>query len=165
MGISAVKITAFKTKINQLCTTHTLTNEVAFIKKLNQRINGFGHYYKCGHVSGVFDKLDSYIRSEVRDCYQRYLRQYPSNSALEGVGLRSLKAIFKGNKPVHSKTTNKVYTDRFTRIESQNVPSTKEREAFLFYLEKISHQNAQIIGCHKAVLKELKLLNTNMMGM
>lgn len=132
-----------------------------FIKKINQSINGFGHYYKFGNVAGVFEKLDSYIRSQVRRCYKRALRSTPNNSYLETIGLRSLKAIYKGKKPINSQTAKKNYTDRFTAPK----PSTNKEAAVMhFYLERLTHQNAQIISATNAVLKELKLLNKNIMG-
>jgi hypothetical protein len=154
VSISEEKIIAFKSKIALFCSSYKMVDEVALIKRINQLINGFGHYYKCGNVKGVFEKLDSYIRSKVRTCYLRSLKPYPRNKYLKLVGLRSLVAILNGKKPRNSQRTKKKYVARFNKTITPNT-KLQQTTALVFYLEKITHQNAEIIGQIKTGVKEL----------
>jgi hypothetical protein len=158
VGVSEEKQHAFKIKIALFCSNCKIVNEVAFIKKINQSINGFGHYYKCGNVKGVFEKLDSFIRNQVRGCYVRSLKPNPRSAYLNSVGLRSLTAILNGKKPTNSQQTKKKYIDRFNKTMTPKT-NVQQTAALVFYLEKITHQNAAIIGQLKTGVKELQILN------
>ncbi|MBZ1356588.1 MAG: hypothetical protein KY054_02350, partial [Candidatus Nealsonbacteria bacterium] len=64
--ISTKKIENFKNQIIRI--TH-LTNkkpDKAIIKELNNKIMGFGHYYKLAYCKQDFEKLDAFIRQRLR---------------------------------------------------------------------------------------------------
>lgn len=67
VGISEAKIGAFKEDLATLSKSLPKPfNERAYIKKINQKLSGFGHFYKTANVVNTFEKLDSYIRGLLR---------------------------------------------------------------------------------------------------
>jgi hypothetical protein len=90
----------FERKIKRLTalTNHQSSDEI--IKKLNDQILGFGHYYKLASGKGDFGDLDSFIRSRLRRylLHQKALSSQESNllltnNNLEEMGLKSLLRI------------------------------------------------------------------------
>lgn len=149
--ISPAKIETFKIGIANYCTHYLKKNKLfserAFIKNINRKINGFGHYYKCGSVANLFEKLDSYIRSQIRLVYKRLPLPLPSNTYLETLGLRSLTKLKKEKKT--SLITTKMYQKKHTQ------PHLKETNLlYIGFLEHLVHQNTEIIH-------QLKALNKN----
>lgn len=99
--ISKEKIEDFKKKIIRI--THLTKNKPtkAIIKQLNNKILGFGHYYKFASSKQDFEKLDAFIRMRVR----RYLSRNKdsknkqgnlllTNEVLKNMGLKSLFNIY-----------------------------------------------------------------------
>jgi len=90
----------FKKRIIRITHLTKKGPEQAIIKQLNNKILGFGHYYKFASVKQDFDGLDSFIRQRLR----RYLLKnrgqkerignlYLTNSGLKSLGLKSLADI------------------------------------------------------------------------
>jgi hypothetical protein len=139
--ISTSKIMAFKDKIASICQNNNFVDTRLFIKKCNNAIHGFGHYYKFGNVSGLFEKLDAKIRSNVKGWYKRVGRKIPTNIDLVDVGLQSLTNIKKGIKRpiITSKTFHKQLQEKL-KIE-------KHKTELLFqYLESMHNQNKTIFS-------------------
>ena len=99
--ISADKMEAFRSRIRELVRRYRKTDVKAFVKQLNRKIDGFGHYYKFGDVRTQYRVLDQFLRQEFRRWFARttggsaYRRE-----ALASLGLRSLEDIL--NKVRHS---------------------------------------------------------------
>jgi hypothetical protein len=96
--ISREKVEAFKDRLSKeagrgrgkQCTV------AAFIKRMNRRIDRFGHYYKHGDTAKQFAELDVHIRRlvRIRLVGKERCGTLP-NSALEGLGLHSLAGIYR----------------------------------------------------------------------
>jgi len=99
--ISEEKIEDFKKKIIKI--THLTKNKTtkAIIKQINNKILGFGHYYKFASSKQDFEELDAFIRMRVR----RYLNRNKdsknkqgnlllTNEVLKNMGLKSLIDIY-----------------------------------------------------------------------
>ena len=99
--ISEEKIEDFKKKIIRI--THLTKNKPtkAIIKQLNNKILGFGHYYKFASSKQDFEELDAFIRMRLR----RYLNRNKdsknkqgnlllTNEILKNMGLKSLIDIY-----------------------------------------------------------------------
>jgi hypothetical protein len=100
--ISRVKTEAFKERLATE-TGRCPPNDISvFIKRVNRKIDGFGHYYKYGAVCKQFIALDVYIRALVRKSIARkYTKSRYDNKALQQLGLRSLEGIYqRKNKAV-----------------------------------------------------------------
>jgi hypothetical protein len=93
--ISSAKFEAFKQRLSKeidRCASDPLP---VFIKRVNRKIDGFGHYYKYGNVSKQFLTLDVYIRILVRKTvHKRYSKSRYNNNALQQLGLRTLENIY-----------------------------------------------------------------------
>lgn len=68
----------FKDKIRQLSRRQQGRSLVEMIRKLNEVIRGFGHYFQVGNVKSKFQRLDEWIRMRVR-AYMRKKRSMESN--------------------------------------------------------------------------------------
>jgi len=147
IGISPTKITSFKEKIALLCTTTIQTSAPGFIKKINQKINGFGHYYKFGHIHGVFAKLDANIRQQVRLAFKLNGKSKPTATNLKNMGLRSLVAIKKSSKPLEA--AKKDFNIHIAKKENH------QTSVFFSYLETLTNQNTEIIEQLKKITKLL----------
>lgn len=152
-SINPEKSTAFKEKLQQKCKSNHRNNPRAFIKNINSAINGFGHHYKFGHVSGLYEKLDASIRANVKIWYKDNGRKIPTNSALETLGLQSLVRIKKGIKiPIIS-------TKKYQEELQQKIKTEKHKTELVFhYLESLYNQNKTIIAFLGSIDKQLKAI-------
>ncbi len=162
VAISPEKLAVFKAKIISYCEQNLIVNETVFIKNLNRLINGFGHYYKNAHVKSVYQRLDSFIRARVRKCYLNSLRSKPTNNYLKSVGLRSLFDIKLAKKPIIARLTKKDYA--FKEPNKQLKINRLQNEIYIQLLEKMIHQNSEIIGKLNLCVKELVALNKSLMN-
>jgi len=64
--LSDKKIEEFKNKIIKITHLTSKKSDRAVIKLLNNKILGFGHYYKFSHCKQDFEKLDAFIRQRLR---------------------------------------------------------------------------------------------------
>ena len=146
-GISHEKVKAFKEKIAAVCNNTIQLCVPSFIKKINQNINGFGHYYKYGQVRGVYEKLDAFIRQQIRLAFKLNSRKKPTNLQLKNMGLRSLLHIIEKTKPLEA-AKKKFIAPILTK------PSEKHQtRRFFGYLEKLTNQNTEIIEQLKKITK------------
>lgn len=158
VGIDEQKIKAFKEKISLFCTgkqsVAALRSPRVFIKRLNQIISGFGHYYKCANVSNVFEKLDGYIRNNIRLWFKHTGRTKPANKHLETLGLLSLSGLLKNKK--QGLISPKCYGQSLEE-GIKNKKDCKSTDDVLFaYLEKLTNQNVEIITQLKILVHAVK---------
>lgn len=128
--ISESKIEEFKHKIIKI--THLTKKKPlkAIIKQLNNKILGFGHYYKLASSRQDFKKLDAFIRQRLR----RYISRHKdsknklenlilTNKILQSRGLKSLVAIY--NKYAKKKhlilKKNKKNSSKIGRLDKGNL--------------------------------------------
>lgn len=151
--ISKEKIEEFKKRIKKL--THLTCQKPipAIIKLLNNKILGFGHYYKFAQSKQVFEKLDGFIRARLRRYIQRNKdgRDKQGNliltsSSLQSMGLKSLEDIYqkcwqKNQSKFGKKRRKKAKTGKSARNTSW------------FKLEEIAFKYQQ-----KLILNQLKEL-------
>lgn len=98
--ISPGKVEAFRGRIRELVRRVQKEDTRAFVKRINRKIDGFGHYYKFGQVRAEYRALDQFLRQEVRRWYQRThgVKLYHVER-LAALGLHSLEAILAGAGP------------------------------------------------------------------
>lgn len=97
--IATAKSEAFRERIREVCRRTRKPDTTAFIKRINRKIDGFGHYYKFGHVRAEYRALDRFVRGEVRRWFERThgVRLYHVER-LSSHGLRTLEGILGSPK-------------------------------------------------------------------
>jgi GTPase SAR1 family protein len=98
--IEQEKVKRFEDRFLECIKRSKRDNTRAFIKKINRKITGFGNYYKHGNVLRQFEKLDCFIRKEVRKWLSGNANSKAyDNKGLEDLGLHSLeKCYLKAHK-------------------------------------------------------------------
>ena len=98
--ISEKKIEEFKKRIIKITHLTKKKEEKAIIKLLNNKILGFGHYYKFANCKRVYEELDAFIRQRLRryivknkDQKEKTGNLILTNKKLEVLGLKSLAEI------------------------------------------------------------------------
>ena len=98
--ISERKIELFRNKITKITHLTKKKKKKAIIKLLNNKILGFGHYYKFAYCKQDFEKLDAFIRQRLRryliknkDQKQKIGNLLLTNQQLKNFGLKSLMGI------------------------------------------------------------------------
>jgi len=99
-SIKEKKIQEFKNKIINITHLTKKKSEKAIIKLLNNKILGFGHYYKICSCKKDFNKLDSFIRMRLRrylyrnkDSKNKQGNLILTNNTLKSMRLKSLLEI------------------------------------------------------------------------
>jgi len=94
------KIFDFKKRIVALTRLAKKKPIPAVIKLLNNKILGFGHYYKFADAKNIFKDLDGFVRSRLRRYILRNRNLFPkagnlllTNRVLKELGLKSLTEI------------------------------------------------------------------------
>ena len=100
--ISENKIEEFQNRIIKITHLTRKKSHRVIIKLLNNKILGFGHYYKFSSSKQVFEKLDSFIRQRLRrfisrnkDSKNKLGNLILTNKTLKSMGLKSLSQIKK----------------------------------------------------------------------
>jgi hypothetical protein len=100
--IEKQKIIAFETKIKKLTSLRNKKPNIIVLRKINQLVNGFGHYYKYGSVMSEFTRLDKMIRMRYRRYCLKHCTLSPNRANLNNnVDLhycRSLVDIYQGRQ-------------------------------------------------------------------
>ena len=98
--ISEEKIEGFKDRIIKITHLTKKRSYKAVIKLLNNKILGFGHYYKFAHCKQDFERIDAFIRQRLRryliknkDQKQKIGNLLLTNQELRNLGLKSLLKI------------------------------------------------------------------------
>lgn len=119
-SIQREKYEQFKKEIKRITGLNRKKRKEAIIKSLNNKILGFGHYYKFASCINDFNDLDSFIRM----CLRRYLLKQRNLNPKEGnfvltneylnqMGLKSIKMIKRGSKDKKPLKLNKVLKNSF----------------------------------------------------
>jgi hypothetical protein len=93
-------IDKFKDKV-RVITRRSLTRPIsAIIPELNRVICGWGHYFKIGKVTTIFNWLDSFVRNRVRIYIFKRRRAADyyklSDDEINKMGVKSLASILSG---------------------------------------------------------------------
>jgi len=151
--ISEKKIEEFKNKIIKI--TH-LTRKKSYktiIKLLNNKILGFGHYYKFAFCRQNFEKLDAFVRQRLRryliknkDQKQKIGNLILTNEAIRKMGLKSLIEI----KEKYTRKKGDIFQKKIkNRYKTCNLKNNFQRQN----LEGKDHYYEQ-----KMILEELRRL-------
>jgi len=96
------RIEEFKNKIRKITHLKNKKSSKAIIKILNNKILGFGHYYKISKAKKDFERLDAFIRQRLRryllrnkDSKNKLGNLVLTNESLKSLGLKSLKEIYE----------------------------------------------------------------------
>lgn len=150
ISICEEKVERFRTRIGDILRKYQAKPLHLLIKKLNDQILGFGHYYKYGQVKRLYEALDIYISKMV---YQQYLRHRVRvvNGAykryLRQCGLKSLLELLPSIARKPKKASSIVPQPR-----AKNHPMhTEESLMSITYLEKLVEQQKQILGLLKDI--------------
>lgn len=92
--IAPDKTDAFRERMQQVIQSYKGHDAKVLTKRINRKMDGFGHYYKHGDVRGQFEVLDVFTRSLIRQWLSRHQRHARyGNGELERLGFRSLSGI------------------------------------------------------------------------
>ena len=151
--ISEKKIEEFKNKIVKITHLTKKKPEKTIIKLLNNKILGFGHYYKFAFCRQNFEKLDAFIRKRLR----RYLIKNKNqkqkignliltNEAIKKMSLKSLIEI----KEKYTRKKGDIFQKKIkNRYKTCNLKNNFQRQN----LEGKGHYYEQ-----KMILEELRRL-------
>lgn len=161
--VSKEKQEAFKGRVTQLLRKAKAADARALLKRLNRKIDGFGHYYKFGNVSGEFRRLDMYIRGEVRKWFSRVRGTSPRTlREMIPAGLRSLSAIhgkLKGN-PKPEKSAVSPVVASVPRCGNPSAAGQEALDRMADMLEKIQAGLSQLIRLERRHIRLMEeLLN------
>ena len=156
--VSEKHVEKFKTSFKELASKLNGKERGLIIKCLNNKINGFGNFYKHGNVKGQFADLDIFIRSLIRPLLLGKKRC--DNSTLSSMGVQTLSAIyskhclkFNVNTALHPCTKLKT-----TGTKSKRTDSLNHEELILASLEAMSSKLSELIALQKKQLQCLKKL-------
>lgn len=96
--ISETKLMLFKQRmLETFKKLKSQDNLRACIKLVNRKIDGFGNYYKHGHVCRQFQILDKWIRAELKKQIQAcgYAKRLHTLQDFTGLGLHSLETCYR----------------------------------------------------------------------
>lgn len=97
--ISPAKTEAFGMRMQEVVRSYKRTDVHPFIKRINYKLDGFGNYYKDGHVAKQFAELDIYTRRLVRKwLLKNYSPDRHNNEALQALGLHLLEDKLSNRK-------------------------------------------------------------------
>jgi len=158
--ISEKKIEEFKNRIIKITHLTKKKSYKAIIKLLNNKILGFGHYYKFAHCKQDFEKLDAFIRMRLRQYLSRNKHSKNrqgnlllTNETLKNMGLKSLTDIF----------------EKYARKKRHIFPKNSKKEVksgnkLLLTMQAKFSKNIDY-SLLLAILKELKELTKNVRQM
>ena len=153
--ISERKIELFRNKITKITHRTKKKEEKAIIKLLNNKILGFGHYYKFANCKRIYEELDAFVRMRLR----RYLSRNKNsknregnllltNETLKNLGLKSLLEIKEKYTSKRKHIFGKIAKNK--RETGQKAKSSNWREL----------ENLELKYQQKVILEQLKQLTT-----
>ena len=153
--ISERKIELFRNKITKITHLTKKKEEKAIIKLLNNKILGFGHYYKFANCKRIYEELDAFVRMRLR----RYLSRNKNsknregnllltNETLKNLGLKSLLEIKEKYTSKRKHIFGKIAKNK--RETGQKAKSSNWREL----------ENLELKYQQKVILEQLKQLIT-----
>ena len=169
--ISNKKIEEFKNRIIKITHLTNKKSKKTIIKLLNNKLLGFGHYYKFAHCKQDFEKLDAFIRQRLRryliknkDQKQKINNLLLTNQQLKNLGLKSLVSIYKkytrGKRHIFKKTNKKrkKIEKLITRSDLLQSPDLNnyQQKAILKQLYELTKNVKQIRSKVNRIEKKLK---------
>ncbi|MDR0693807.1 MAG: hypothetical protein LBF81_00710 [Prevotellaceae bacterium] len=161
--VTEQKLNEFKQRIADIIKNTRKNDTRSFIKRINNKIDGFGNYYKYGNVLRQFHELDCFIRTLVRGWLTRGVRgKAYANMELEKLGLHALLNCYH---KVHIKKTP---------AKKQPVPPAEYYEhkppkidfgainAIAKHTETVTKQLAQVIAQQRRLLDTLSNLGLSL---
>ncbi|MDR2358625.1 MAG: hypothetical protein LBD87_02325 [Prevotellaceae bacterium] len=157
--VAEQKFNEFKQRIAAIIKNTKKDDTRSFIKRINNKIDGFGNYYKYGSVQRQFHELDCFIRIQARGWLSRGVsaKAY-ANEELEKLGLHSLLNCYHKAHP------------KKTPAKKQPVPPTEYYEhkppkidfgtinAIAKHSETVTKQLSQVIALQRKLLNALSNL-------
>ena len=144
----------------------------SIIKQLNNKILGFGHYYKFASVKQDFDELDSFIRQRLRRWLlknkgqkERIGNLYLTNLSLKNLRLKSLADISTKyalkNKVIFKKSEKKpAKSGEFSKLS--NLPKTGvfvDKIWFYTILKELRKITGRLTRIESKIARIVKKLN------
>jgi hypothetical protein len=130
--IKQEKIEEFRKKIKKITYLTKKKSKETTIKSLNNKILGFGHYYKFSSCKNDFQELDAFIRMRLRRYLLRQKELQPkegniilTNKYLQTIGLKSLLEI------------KEKFDKKFGKMKKQAKPILKKSRMSWDKLEEI----------------------------
>lgn len=163
--ISPAKVSGFLERLHNehmRCNSKPLIN---YIKDMNRKIDGFGHYYKYGDVGKQFEALDIEVRKIIRRKLKIHIGQFASNHLIRSYGFRNLsdkliRVPKRRREPQQGKECLRPNTIpcHVGQVHSQpKLPGKRdESEASLLYLEKINHKLTELTAIHRKLLSTMQ---------
>lgn len=160
--ISPAKVSGFLERLHKehmRCNSKALIN---YIKDMNRKIDGFGHYYKYGDVGKQFEALDIEVRKIIRRKLKKHIGQFASNQIIRSYGFRNLS-----DKLIRVPRQQKegMRPNAYSVLPVVNVPFVPsgthrrpESEESVFYLEKINRKLIELTAIHRKLLNTLQEL-------
>ncbi len=173
-SISEKKIEGFKGKIQKITHLTKKKTEKAIIKGLNNKILGFGHYYKFACCKQDFENLDAFIRQRLRryliknkDQKQKIGNLLLTNSRLKILGLKSLteikekyarkkRHILRKTSKKRGKISNEKKSDFFAK--SDFWPDSYWQKAVLQQLQEITKKLTKLERKMTKIEKQMEKL-------
>jgi len=170
--ISKKKIELFKNKIIKITHLTNKKSEKAIIKLLDNKILGFGHYYKSTHCKQDFEKLDAFIRQRLRryiscnkDSKNKLGNLILTNATLKEMGLKSLidikrkydqkkRHIFRNKAKKSAKTGQQHHLQ--TRPELEEIGFKYQQNLILNQLKQLTELVKKIEKKIRTIEKKLK---------
>ncbi len=144
--VSEEKVNLFKERIKKITYLTNKKDVKAIVKTLNNKILGFGHYYKFCSSKKTFQDLDSFIRMRLRRYISRNREQRNktgnlilTNEFLEKINLKSLTKIHGGvlrRKVEKKKKTVKTFLNNYEVLETKG--HLYEQKAILENLKELA---------------------------
>jgi hypothetical protein len=156
--IKESKISDFKNRIIKITHLTKKKPKEAIIKLLNNKILGFGHYYKHASCTQDFQALDSFIRMRLR----RYLSRNKdsknkqgnlilTNEAIKSIGLKSLVEIKYGHEKRHISKKRSKKTTKSGRLINQPNWNNLEHIELKYRQEEILNQLKELTSLVKKI--------------
>jgi len=156
--IKESKISDFKNRIIKITHLTKKKPKEAIIKLLNNKILGFGHYYKHASCTQDFQALDSFIRMRLR----RYLSRNKdsknkqgnlilTNEAIKSIGLKSLVDIRYGHEKRHISKKRSKKTTKSGRLITQPNWNNLEHIELKYRQEEILNQLKELTSLVKKI--------------
>jgi group II intron reverse transcriptase/maturase len=125
-GISVHRksVASYKEKIRLITCRSKPYSMEARLDQIRQLNTGWGHYFKLSEAKSVFEELDSWVRSRVRQCYwHQWKRPRTRVKELTKLGIPANKAYQWGNtrkgkwRSVHSPVLTRALSNSYLKQE------------------------------------------------
>jgi len=124
LSVHRKSISSYKDKIRAITLRSKSYSMPARLNEIRQLNTGWGHYFKLSEAKSVFEELDSWVRSRVRQCYwHQWKRPRTRVKELTKLGIPANKAYQWGNtrkgqwRSVHSPVLTRALSNSYLKKE------------------------------------------------